>query len=208
MIDSLSPDQYKIYKYIPDYYRYVLEDAPIDVDYVKGLTIRLNPIHKWDKGRIVETCWYAQASLDALGEEVGTDLIVKEVFAYTLDAVGLARHRAQTITWILADDSEGDSKLREKVYNNAASRTEGRRRRRNVIDNMSIAVVGLLAATQYAGDMAAAIAEGKLYMASVADETSMYVEDGASLLKDHITADATKTWLDQVIDGNGTTIRM
>lgn len=182
------------------------DEAPTTIDYETGLDVRLHPVFTWDKGRILRKEWHASFSLDANGEEVGTDLIVSEDFVYTEDASGLARSRTQSITWYYEDGTPGSSKVRAKVYGNAASRTEGRRRRRNVIDNMSIGVVGMYAATTPC-DLGTAIAATKPYISALASEVSLYIEDGSTALATAISTDVVTAWLDNVIAAPSTTIR-
>ncbi len=200
------PTDYKIYRYIPDADMYDTEEVPHGINYVNGLNVRLHPIIEWQKGRILNVNYFASCALDATGEKVGSDLVVKENFSYTLDSSALARARTQTITWYREDGSAGDTKIRHKYYNNAESRTEGRRRRRNVIDNMSISVVGLLAATETSGDVSQAIALGTAYMASLKQEVEEFIEVSLDGLKNKITADILTGWLDNPI-GGGATIR-
>jgi len=151
--------------------------------------------------------WYEDSAIDPNGEEVGAgDVIVCEDFVYMEDSAGLARERTQTITWLMEDGAEGQSKIRVKKYGNTASRTEGRRRRRNVIDHMSIQVVGMYAATELV-DMATAIAATQPYIEALASEVALFIEDGATALADAITADVTTTWLSNVIAAPSTTIK-
>jgi hypothetical protein len=195
---------YKIFRYF-DGVHLPQDDAPLGVDYVTGLNVRLHPIHTWERGRIIRVDWFATYSVDANGEEQGDDLVVCETLVYTDDASGLARHRLQKITWYLEDGTPGQSKTREKIYGNAASRTEGRRRRRNVIDNMSIKVVGMLAATETDGDVSAAIDLSRPFLDALSSEVSMYVESGATALHAAIVS-STVSWLANAVATN-TTIR-
>lgn len=197
------PDHYKIYRYMTQSVgdRTV---APKDVNYVSGLTVRLHPIHVWNKGRIVETQWHSVFALDDRGESFGSDMVIKESFIYTEDAAGLARHRMQTIVWIREDDSQGETKERPKIYSNAEARTEGRRRRRNVVDQMSMSVVGMLAATQTSGDVSQAISIGQAYMSNLDAQSAEFVELGTTSLAGAILGDSQTTWLNNPISASAT----
>ena len=193
----MEDKHYKIYRYCESAV-HPEDEAPVDVNYKTGLTTRLHPVLTWSRGRITEVGMYASASLNAQGEVEGTDLVVKETFSYTDDASGLARHRLMTITWYTEDGEAGQVKHREKYYNNADSRTEGRRRRRNVIDQISIKVVGMVAATEQV-DFATAIGMCTPWMDAKVVEVSMYIETAADGLKQAIINDTSSEWLNNLL---------
>ena len=199
-------NHFKLYRFIwiPPH---KLDDIPFDVNYITGLTRRLYPIVSYTRGRITRIDYMLEGWLNALGEKEGNDLAVREDFEYTLNAGGFAVERTQTIRWYLEDGTEGGSKTRHKFYDNKDSREEGRRRRRNVIDILSMDVVGILAATHTSGDIPSAVAIGIAYMGALEAETIDFIETSSNALRDAITGDADTSWLNNVIDVNGTTVR-
>lgn len=201
---ATQADHYKVYRYLEHKGEQDCTAAPLSVNFVSGLSIRLHPIHTFTRGRITQTNWYANAGVDANGELEGSDLVVREDFAYTLDAAGLARHRLQTIAWVREDESLGDTKVRQKFYDNTQARTEGRRRRRNVIDSVSISTVGLYAQTQQV-DIGSAIVATTPFIEDIATELALYIEDGSPVLAQAIT-NGTEGWLDNPV-APGLTIR-
>ena len=137
----------------------------------------------------------------------GNDLLVAEDHVYTENADGFAIYRDITVTWYREDGSAGpETKTLRKYYTVIESRTEGRKRRRNVIDTISMNVVGWLMATQTAGDQGAAVALGTPFMANLSTETNNYIELSDGSLATAITDDTTTAWLDNLI-APGVTIR-
>ena len=200
-----KPEHYKLFRYF-DGDHLPKSEIPTDVNYVTQLSQRLHPVYAWYRGRVEYIRFYANASLDTQGEIVGTDLIIEEHFKYT-DVGGFARQRVQTISWFREDGSAGDAKTRVKLYNNTEGRTEGRRRRRNVIDQMSIRVVGVVAATETAGDIAAAVALTTPYIEDLETEVQQYIEASSSNLSTAIASDTGHSWLDNPL-APGVTVRM
>jgi hypothetical protein len=200
-------DHFKLYRliWVPPHN---LESVPYDVDYVTGLTQRLHPVETYERGRIVRIDYFLNAGLDAYGEKYGTDLFVTESFDYTNNAGGFAVSRVQVISWYLEDGTVGGTKERHKLYNTKDSRAEGRRRRRNVIDISSMNVIKLLAGTETGGDINAAVIMGVTFMAGYKLQTEAYLEMATNDLYTAVLSNTTASWLNNVINAEGATIRM
>lgn len=204
---ALAPGDLKIFAHF-DGDDFDKEAPPLSVNYVNGLDVRLEPIMSMIRGRVTRVEFHAAAALDGAGEKVGSDLVVSEDFVYQNDAAGLARARTQTITWYRSDGQPcAVVKSRVKLYNNTESRSEGRRRRRNIVDSLSIKVVGMLAATETAGDVGQAIAIGTSYMAALELEVAKYIELSDKDLADTIATDLATTWLNNLVDASGGRVR-
>ncbi len=196
---------YRIYDYILDPANHDLNFAPQNVDYVRSLAIRLHPIRTFDKGRLVRVCYYDASTLDAQGESIpapNSRKIVCEDYVYADDASSFVRNRTLTITWLKNDGSDGDQKIRTKMYGNLAAKAEGERRRKNIIDRIIMTLVGVLAATETAGDVFAAKDLGRAFLRVYNDEKSYFVEASATDLHDAVGSDAVHAWLDnEVVTG-------
>lgn len=198
--------EYKIYRFF-DGADYDQEEAPTDFNYTSpGLDQRLYALPIFTKGRISRVEFYGDVGHDASGELVGSDLVVSEDHVYSLDAAGLARFRTITITWYREDGTPGQTKQRPKKYNNAQARQEGRRRRRNVIDKLSIDVVGMVAMTETSGHLPNAIALATPWLEAREELVAQFLELSGSALRDSALADTHTSWLNNLL-GPGFTIR-
>lgn len=169
------------------------------VDYIRSLSIRLQPALTFDQGEVTRRDYFESAAL-VDGAIVGTNLIVREDFVYARDANGIVQSRTLTINWYAEDDSVVATKVREKLYTPMEGLREGKRFRSNVIDQIQIQTLFLIMVTT-GWDEATAQAAGASFMFSVQAETNLYVEaDDKATLTAAINADTAHAWLDNTID--------
>jgi hypothetical protein len=178
------------------------EDGTEDVtavDYIRSLSIRLQPVLTFDKGEVTRRDFFETAVLSN-GQVVGTNLVVREDYVYNRDANGIVQSRDLTISWYADDDTVFTSKVRSKLYTPMEGLREGKRFRANVIDQLQIDTLFLIMTTE-GWDEPTAQAAGASFMFSVQTETTLYVEaDDKATLTAAINADTTHTWLDNVIN--------
>lgn len=203
---TLAPHELKIYGLF-DGSEFDTSDPPPPV-HARAALKDLHKKRTLVRGELLKIEYFASMTLDPnTGSKVGSNLVAEETRVYTNGPFGPVR-KDTSIKYILADDSDGPVvTLEPTFYDIEESRTAGRRRRRNVIDGMTIQVIGMLAITQTSGDIDAATAIGKSYLASIAGLVSLYIEGGDAMLANHITMDIVATWLDNVIAPPSTTIR-
>lgn len=200
---------YRIYDYILDPTKHDLNFAPQDIDYVRSLSVRLHPICTFDKGRIIKVEYYSDSTFDAYGESIPTSesvSVVREDYVYADDDSSFVRNRVLTITWLKTDGTDGDQKTRIKRYGNLAAKTEGERRRKNIIDRIIMTLVGVLTVTETEGDVFAAKDLGRAFLRAYNDEKSYFVEASATDLHDAVGADTEHMWLDNEV-ATGLTLR-
>ncbi len=119
-------------------------------------------------------------------------IIVAEDIAYTRLPNALALTQTKVISWY---DHEGAvhplTKTLFKTYSPLEQMREGTRRRTNVIDQLAIEVLGMIAALRTAGDLGAAEAIGTPYFAKHKQLIDIYIPtgDGASI-QTAVAADA------------------
>jgi hypothetical protein len=197
------------------------------VDYKTGLTARLEKkVTAMVDGEVQEVEYHADEDFD--------DLVIKvAVFkdqalttpGYARTSNGLAVERWTERTWYREDGTaHPDTKVTHKAYSHDALQQmrEGRRRRSNVIDQLSITVLNLLVATETAVDplnptpaeITAAEAIAIPWLATYDDHVNNYIRVGDLAWKTTGTpnlTDDTATWLDNDCEPVGypasTTIR-
>jgi hypothetical protein len=173
-----------------------------DVDYVRGLPVRLAPEHTFDKGSRIKTVYYVNAELLPNGEVDYSDPVVEENYSYVFNPhTGLAVERDLTIEWFLEDDTKHPvPKLRSKIYTLKESIAEGSRRRRNVLHGLQQKVIEILFAVNgglvgQPDAMENAISQAQDFSAKHQAEITDYLENGSSKLAVAITNDS-EAWLD------------
>ena len=196
---------YKIYRYVESD-AYPLDEAPIRVDYVKGLDVSLEKVITMHRGDVIRVEHYESVVHTADGNKTGSDLILDEVFNYADGPTGNPVYRLQTITWYREDGTPGQQKQRPKHYDVLEGMKAGERRRTNRINHLKANAIGMIAATQTNGDMAAAILLGTLWMDKYTLDVAAYIKQSTPTLASKVSVD-TETWLDNMI-APGVTIRM
>ena len=180
-----------------------------DIDYIRGLPIRLAPEIEKDRGVIVRKTYYSQATINPLtGFELFNDPIVEELYDYTRDPDGFALYRSCAITWFNEDGTKNPAaKVRLKTYSPVERVKESARRRTNVIDDLKIALIGMIAQTEELSVQDAISLAQSLFVTQQLN-INTYVEAGTDFLRDYVTTSVEYPWMDNPINEQGVTIRM
>jgi len=208
--ESIHTKHIKIYDFISDSNNYNNLVPPFDVDYIRTLTARLQPvITDMYKGEVREITYYVSAVLNPDKTLTGTTPVIKEVHEYTRDTDKIALTRLITISWYRVDETISPTeKTRLKYYTGDEAIKEGVRRRTNITDGIQIPVVGMLMATE-GMTSTEALEAGSAMMDQYASEIQSYIQTPKlHSFQDAVTNDTDYLWLDNVIDGEGTTIRL
>jgi len=206
--ESCNLKQCRIYSYMEWEETYSLYLPPVEVDYIRSLDARLNPIiTDVYKGEVREITYYETVVLNPDGTQTGETPVIKETFVYTRDTSLLPISRVMKIYWFLQDGTtHAIIKERLKYYTPEQKIAEGQRRRRNIIDFMQPPVLGMIAITEGI-TIDEAITIGAPLFDTYQSEISTYVYSPRNpVLQDAITADITYAWLNNDI-GGGVTIR-
>jgi len=207
--DTLEDQKCQIFEYMS--FNGVHDECcpPIEIDYIRSLDVRLQPvITDVFKGEVREITYYESVTVDPVtGVQTGVTPVIKEVYAYTRNADKIAQYRSMVITWFKRDGSEHpQTKTREKYYTNEQAIAEGVRRRENIIDFMQIPLLGQLMSTVPC-TYAEAVDQGGLFFAKYVVEVETYkFSPRQQTLQNAIIADTEFAWLDNDI-GGGVTIR-
>lgn len=121
----------KIFRYVPDTTGRDLYVAPIDLDYVIGLTTKLHAKRTIVLGEVILVEWYAEYDEDT---DTFSDMVVKVEIVYTRNAMGLPLSRVVTRTWYLEDDTPASpTKVTKKFYRGNERTDELERRAKNAL---------------------------------------------------------------------------
>ena len=182
----------------------VLWDPPLALNYATGLATRLRKAETFVQGELRTIAYHPDATVDlATGAItfVGAP-VVREDFAYVRDAAGFAKSRTQTITWLRKDGSDHPTqKVMGKVYNPGASMREGKRRRRNIIDQVELRVAQLLLETELAnqgGDVQGTLELGRDLASHYGKEISDFENLSKQSILTAIQNDQQFAWLDNL----------
>lgn len=196
----------KIYKYIKEY-DYRKTDAPIEHNYISGLSENLYPKRTFVKGELQKVEWFSDTTC--------TDLVLKVEISYTRDAIGFATERTTVRTWINEDGTENSKvKTTKKNYtiNDIDQIQEGIRRRGNIIKSLQKPILGLMIITKAQDPALADLSDGEIvlvgrdFLKLHQSSFQSFESESHKQIQTDITV-ATDQWLSNVIDGNGTTIR-
>jgi hypothetical protein len=175
------------------------------VNYKTGLTKNLFPDRVFTKGELNFVGWYS--------DEAKTDLVIQVTIAYIRDSLGFATSRTTTREWLDDTGQVALTKTSKKEYDDIAQIKEGVTRRGNIIKGLQKPTLGMLIATEPAlpnetepERQNRLILEGRTFLANHKQAFTLFEEDSNRGVSDDIT-NATEPWLDNIIDGNGTTIR-
>ncbi len=211
--------EFKIYDYLTNeakrYHRggtYL----PVDIDYKTGLKEKLHPRYTYIKGELQKTIYYGTYDeSESLEADRFKDPTVRVDIVYERDAMGFARKRTTERYWYYKDGTY-DVTLRKtttKYYDNTMTIVEGKRRRGNIVTNMTMPIMGMMMGTELGKEGSPfssqedIIIEGRRWLASHKADFIDFVDDSNPTISASISTDVT-AWLDNYIDGNGTTIRM
>lgn len=198
------------------------------IDYKRGLNRRLyQHIETWFRGEVREVSYFAQAAVMAPGPIQYSDLILRVSLVYTRGETGLVRDRVVTRTWYdtdgnpmldnplllsaaQADPTPGNinllqvQKVTHKVYDPELQLEEGRRRRKNVMNGLTVGIAtvltvqGSVAGGVAPGDQAGAELVGYLLLQPLGAQIGLYQDFGDPSLRTAIAASST-SWLDDVV---------
>lgn len=209
---------FQIYEYVP---RPLLNRdklaPPFDIDYKVGLNRRLVPARVMVKGELQEVTYYAEYDLNEPEEYNRYKIpVLKVVITYVRDSLGFAQYRTTTRQWYYTDGTlctdPAYTKTTSKVYDLRTTIVEGKRRRQNVIDGLLLPVLGMMIQTELPkpgtpfANEADLILEGRRLLASWKPYIIDFVDDSNTSFAD-IVAAAPETYLDNVVNAQGLTIR-
>jgi hypothetical protein len=182
---------------------------PCTIDYRIEPMIRLAPlVTSVYKGEVREIIYYASVTQNQDGTLTGETPVVKEEITYTRDVAKMAISRVMKIWWYLNDDTVFSThKERFKYYAPQEKIAEGQRLRGNIIDFMQPPVLYMLMQTEQIDYDTAVTVGAELYRKYSSNISSWISASRGNDLIDLVAADTEILWLDNVIDGQGTTIR-
>jgi hypothetical protein len=209
---------FQIYEYVP---RPLLSRdklvPPFDIDYKVGLSRRLVPARVMIKGELQEVTYYAIYDFNEPEEYDRYKIpVLKVTITYARDPLGFAQYRTTVRQWYFTDGTlctdPACTKTTSKVYDLRTTIVEGKRRRQNVIDGLLLPVLGMMIQTELSNPNSSfsteadLILEGRRLLATWKPDIISFVDDSNTDFAATVTA-APETYLDNVIDQNGTTIR-
>lgn len=209
--DTLEQKYCKIYSDLPDHVSADFDKTtpPFEIDYIRSTNSRLSPLlTDVFKGEVREITYYRDVSLNEYGQIVGANPVVIERYVYVRDVAKMAIHRTMTIHWVRNDGTESPLvKTRFKLYSFEEKIAEGQRLRKNIIDFCQPVVLGMIMQTEQV-DYDTAVTLGAQLSNKYANQMSSWITSSrgnnlATLLEE----DDEITWLNNVIDGQGNTIR-
>ena len=181
------------------------------VDYIRGLTIRLQPQLIFNiRGELTQVNYFAEETLDGNGFPSYQDLIVREDYTYVRlpQPPNFALSRTVLITWFNEDGTANvNTKPRIKHYSTTGERiAEAARRRQNILTKIQedslifLVVAGGLSQIE-------AVGAGFQFFGVYAAQVGLYRDIGtAAPLLSAVTSDNQITWLNIAI-GPDRTIR-
>lgn len=160
IIDTIGVDgfnennHFKIYHYLNDDVLNSLTEedfktTPKSIDYKKSIKKRLHPKLNFDKfGFLVEVLYYSDLNVDDSGPIAVYNYenpIVKYEANYNTGSDGYTINRVTKRSWTLnSGEWSDDIKESIKIYDPITSRNESKRRRRNLINNLLVEIVGII----------------------------------------------------------------
>lgn len=215
---------YKIYNFISDDMmdKVNIFNPPFSLDYKKDLKVRLYPDYFIEKnGLLTKVIYYEK--LNTWKDELGftqydfENPILEYTAEYTFNEDSYLDERVVTRCWYKLDGTldEENSKISLKVYDAFQSRSEGRRRRQNLINQLILDTVGLIIMTsEDLSTVTEAESDALPFLKETSSGISDYYEYGS---KEDVNGDPALLIqqvqgsefprLDNIIDENGTTIR-
>lgn len=197
--DDLNPRYCKLYRFM-DITTSNEYDAPRGHNYVLGLNTKLFPVRTFVQGELQAVDWYSDIEKK--------DLVLKVRIEYTRDPLGFALTRTTTRTWLREDGTEHEwTKISIKEYDMLAQINEGIRRRGNIVKGIQKPVLGMMIQTIQDKSATEVILMGREFLKKYQSDFTAFQNDSNSGILTAISQ-ASEEWLDNQIDGNGTTIRM
>lgn len=115
-----------------------------NIDYKIELTQSLYAKRTMIQGEVTQVDWYSDIAL--------TDKVIRVNVSYNRDSIGFALNRTTTRTWINEDETDHpDVKVTQKDYtiNLNEQLEEGQRRRGNLVNKLSLEVLGRMQVVLY-----------------------------------------------------------
>lgn len=177
--DLVSEDVYS-YKNITD--KHI---TPKSIDYKKEINGRLHPKYVFDNHGWLVECEYfrnLEISQNQLGftEYDYSDPILKYEAVYEMKPDGYVGSRTVTRRWYRLDGTlDSDAKITTKFYEPMAARDEGKKRRRNIVNELMIETVGLFIMTSSdLNDVPTAEADAIPFLKEISSGLTDYYEYG------------------------------
>jgi len=213
MNDEVNPKAYRIY----DYTEHFLDEEtiPYDLDFKTGLTKTLHKVtYPLLQGEPTHVIYYADATKQV--EVCRIDFTILRYDKANPGEEGLhgfIKQKIAALKWYRHDGSISEEYKdlgRRYLYPDDIQLmiNEGVQKRKLIYENLKANVLGMLQATLVAThtpDEAKAV--GVLYIADEKDGFDNYVDAYNTTIIHNITNDTTHTWLDNIINAQGTTIR-
>lgn len=193
--------QYKLYRYYEDAGKPVYA-----INYKTELNTRLHPKHTVVNGELQLTEYYASATMDAQGALSYSDKVLEIAFVWNRNPLGFCYRRDASITYFLENGSAGESsKNTQKWYSNDEAISEGKRRRQNIVDSITMPVMGMMMATMSQTDEEV-IQLGRDFLKKHQASFSAFInESNTKIITDVVASD--ELWLNNPINDQLTTIR-
>lgn len=187
---------YKLYEHITD----TIDSTvfPGHIDYKTGLNKRLHPVHELTKGELQKTTYYAVTDGTTF-----VDPVLQVTFVWHRDANGFCLRRDSTINYYMNDGSlSTENKYMEKHYNEQESIDEGRRRRRNIVNDINLTVVGLMQMTITDKTDEEILQLGRDWYATNKNDIDNFVETSEQTIRGKILSDVT-WWMNNIVPNTG-----
>lgn len=176
---------FKIYDKIGDGETIISAHPPVDINYD---ILAYHKKRTFDKGELIKVEYF-----ENFENGVYDSKVVEELRTYYRVNNMLSR-REMTINWMLDDGTTGYTKNTVKYYTLLEAIQAGETRRSNVISNLKISVIGLIAQIAQVSPIVAQ-QTGVPFLNTYAVEISKYIQGFDQILIDAITNDTTFDWL-------------
>lgn len=194
--------------------------TPKSIDYKKHIDGRLHPKYIFNQhGWLVECTYYENLEITqnqvGFTEYIYSNPVLNYQAEYNVKSDGYVGSRIVTRRWYRLDGTlDIDSKITQKFYGSMMARDEGKRRRRNLVNNLMIQTVGLFIMTSVdLEDVATAETDAIPFLKEISSGLSDYYEYGSKqdisnnnfLLKQQII-DSTYPRLDNFVPDTNNTV--
>ncbi len=192
---------YKLFRYVED------RGFPVyTVNYKTELNTRLHPQHTVVDGELQTTMYYAEGTLTASGSVEYTDPVIKVSFVWNRNPLGFVYERNSKIEYYLEDGTIGeDTKETQKFYSNDEAISEGKRRRQNIVDSITLPVMSMMLKT-IPEDDGVVIQKGRVFLKKHQASFSAFINESNNQIIADIVA-SEELWLNNPINDQLTTIR-
>jgi hypothetical protein len=203
----IEKKNFLIYRYTNSEYYH---DATSDPDDISYNVLGLHKEYTVKDGELHTVNYWGKCTLDEFGKKVYDDLVVSEERTYYRDLNDYLIKRTIEITWYFEDGTAYDlTKVTDKYYTPEEALEGGQKKRTYIINNTLIEAVYLISVTQGITTAEADLV-GMPLIAEIAGDIQIYIYGNMMPL---ISKVATLTgddfsFFENVIDQNGTTIRM